>query len=66
MEERSIFKNISPLDHRYYLANRELFDKLSLYLSEEAAIHYTVLAEAALLKVYAERFSQETDLWLMQ
>ena len=35
METKSIFKNISPLDHRYYLANRELFDKLEKYLSEE-------------------------------
>ena len=28
MENRNIFKNLSPLDHRYYLSNKELFDRL--------------------------------------
>ena len=49
MEETALFKNLSPLDHRYYLANRELFDALARYLSEEANIFYCVKAEAALL-----------------
>ena len=52
METRNIFKNISPLDHRYYLSNRELFDNLSLYLSEDASIRYCVKVEAALLKAH--------------
>ena len=49
MEKKNIFLNISPLDHRYYLANRELFDKLALYLSEESTIKYCVKTEIALL-----------------
>ncbi len=52
MESRNIFNNISPLDHRYYLANREIFDELSKYLSEDAGIRYCIIAEAALLKTH--------------
>jgi adenylosuccinate lyase len=52
MEAKSIFKNLSPLDHRYYLANRELFNDLEKILSEEAGIRYCVKVEAALLKAY--------------
>ncbi len=44
-----IFRNISPIDHRYYLANRELYDRLSLYLSEEASVRYCIRVEIALL-----------------
>lgn len=54
METRSIFKNLSPLDHRYYQSNRETFDKLALYLSEEASITYCTRAEIALLKTHIE------------
>ncbi|ORC37310.1 adenylosuccinate lyase [Marispirochaeta aestuarii] len=50
MEERSIFHCLSPLDHRYYLANRNLFDQLTGYLSEEASIQYCIKVEIALLK----------------
>ncbi len=46
---RSIYKNLSPLDHRYYLANTELFERLELYLSEEASVRYNVKVEEALL-----------------
>ncbi len=56
MEERNIFRNLSPLDHRYYLANRELFETLADYMSEEAGIRYCVAAEASLLKAYVRRF----------
>ena len=52
METRDIFLNISPLDHRYYLANKKLFEELSAYLSEEASIKYCVKVEAALLKTH--------------
>jgi len=54
MENRSIFKNISPLDHRYYQSNKELFDRLALYISEEAGISYCSRAEIALLKTHIE------------
>ena len=50
-----MFANLSPLDHRYYLANRELFEDLARYLSEEAAIRYTVKVEIALLETLAEK-----------
>lgn len=52
MESRNIFKNLSPLDHRYYLSNKALFDQLSLYLSEEANIAYCLKVELALLKTH--------------
>jgi len=50
MEKRSIFFNISPLDHRYYLANKKLHEELARYLSEEANIRYCLKVEIALLK----------------
>jgi adenylosuccinate lyase len=50
MEERSIYSNISPLDHRYSLSNKEDFSRLSAYLSEDALIRYCARAEIALLK----------------
>ncbi len=56
MVERSLYKNISPLDHRYYLSNREAFDELESYLSEEAVVHSCLQVEAALLSCHAERF----------
>ncbi len=58
MESRSIFKNLSPLDHRYYLSNRDVFSKLEGFLSEEAGIRYCAKVEAALLKAYVRLFPQ--------
>lgn len=55
MEERTIFSSLSPLDHRYYLANRELFDHLGSYLSEDANVSFCLEAEIALLTVHARR-----------
>lgn len=52
MEAHNIFKNISPLDHRYLLANKELFKNLQKTLSEEASISYCIEVEAALLKAH--------------
>ena len=49
---RSIYLNISPLDHRYYLSNKEAFEALSAYLSEEAGIRYLLRVETALLKAH--------------
>lgn len=48
--ERSIFKNISPLDHRYSIPE-ESFNDLSYYLSEEAVIRTQSEVELALVKV---------------
>lgn len=52
MDVRGIFENISPLDHRYYQANRELFDQLADYLSERASVRYCLAVEVALLRAH--------------
>jgi adenylosuccinate lyase len=57
METRSIFKNISPIDHRYAHSNPRLFDSLSMYLSEEAQVRSCIRVEAALLETHIERES---------
>lgn len=49
METRQIFDNLSPLDHRYYESNRQLFDNLSSYLSETASVRYCTKVELSLL-----------------
>jgi adenylosuccinate lyase len=49
MELRSIFQNISPLDHRYSISEQAVFDALVPWLSEEASIAACVKAEAALV-----------------
>jgi len=49
-ERRNLFRNLSPLDHRYYLENRELFDQLSDFLSEEAVVRSYARVEVALLR----------------
>jgi adenylosuccinate lyase len=64
MESRSVFRNLSPLDHRYYSANREAFSALADHLSEEAAVRYCTRVEAALLRSHlAERFPDRRDLF---
>jgi adenylosuccinate lyase len=54
METRDIFENLSPLDHRYWIANRELFDSLSAILSEKAQVRCCARVEAALLLTHLE------------
>jgi adenylosuccinate lyase len=54
METRDIFENLSPLDHRYWKANKELFDSLSSVLSERAQVRWCARAEAALLITHLE------------
>lgn len=51
---RSIFKNISPLDHRYSLSESEVYEALSEFLSEEAGINACAKAEAALVIAHLE------------
>ncbi|ADN01946.1 lyase family protein [Spirochaeta thermophila] len=53
-QEKSLYLNLSPLDHRYYMANRELFDELSRYLSEQGNIWYLLRVEEALLLTHLE------------
>jgi len=54
METRDIFENLSPLDHRYWKANKELFDSLSAILSEKAQVRWCARVEAALLATHLE------------
>lgn len=61
MVSRNIFLNISPIDHRYYLANKGLFDKLASYISEEANVRYCIKVEIALLKTHMI-FSNSADI----
>ena len=49
MENPDRFRSISPLDHRYWLANRDLFEALADHLGEEASVRYAVRVEVALL-----------------
>lgn len=49
MHPHDRFRNLSPLDHRYYLANRELFERLADCLSEEAVVRQCVRVESVLL-----------------
>ena len=60
MEARSVFRNLSPLDHRYYEANEELFTALADYLSEEALVRFCVRVEAALLRAHMRRTGRDT------
>lgn len=50
MQIHERFRTISPLDHRYYLANTDLFERVADYLSEEAAVRQCVRVEAVLLE----------------
>ena len=57
---RSIFRNLSPLDHRYYLSNRELFEELEEYISEDGAVKYCLKVEGALLAAHLRRVNLGT------
>ena len=46
---RSIFRNISPIDHRYSLSEESLFNALLPWISEEASVRACVKAEIALI-----------------
>ncbi|MDR2312961.1 MAG: adenylosuccinate lyase [Spirochaetaceae bacterium] len=61
METRNIFQNISPIDHRYSLSEKTLFDALARWLSEEASIGACVKAEIALIIAHL-RIREEKDL----
>jgi adenylosuccinate lyase len=49
---RDIFRNISPIDHRYSVSEAELFDALVPWLSEEASLSACVRAEIALVTAH--------------
>ncbi|MDR3304139.1 MAG: adenylosuccinate lyase [Treponema sp.] len=52
METRTIFRNLSPLDHRYSISEQAVFDALVPWLSEEASISACVRAEIALVSAH--------------
>ncbi|MDR0409787.1 MAG: adenylosuccinate lyase [Spirochaetaceae bacterium] len=54
MLERSIFQNISPLDHRYSISEKDIFDAVGDWLSEEASIRACLKAEAALVLAHLD------------
>jgi adenylosuccinate lyase len=49
MEARNIFQNISPVDHRYSISEKEVFKALVPWLSEEASVAACIKAEIALI-----------------
>lgn len=61
METRTIFDNISPLDHRYSISEKAVYDKLALYISESASIRSCAKAESALIKAHLSVRGQLTD-----
>ena len=52
VQTRAIFQNISPIDHRYSLAEQTVFDSLVPWLSEEASVRACVRAEIALIAAH--------------
>jgi len=61
MQARSIFQNISPIDHRYSLSEKTLFEALVPWISEEAAVSSCVKAEIALVKAHLTLRGQDTQ-----
>ena len=55
MERRPTYRNLSPLDHRYWETNSALYERLADYLSEEAATRYCARVEAALARAHMQR-----------
>jgi len=49
MEARDIFKNISPIDHRYSVSESSVYESLVPWISEEALISSCIKAEIALV-----------------
>jgi adenylosuccinate lyase len=61
MQERSIFQNISPLDHRYSLSEKKVFDAVSGWLSEEASVRACLRAEEALVTAHLHARGRLTE-----
>ncbi|MBO4404130.1 MAG: adenylosuccinate lyase [Treponema sp.] len=61
METRGIFENISCIDHRYSLSEKDAFDLLSGYISEEASVRSCAKCEAALVKAHLKLRGLLTD-----
>ena len=61
MENRNIFENISCIDHRYSLSEKDVFAGLSSYISEEASVRSCAACEAALVKAHLKVRGKLTD-----
>lgn len=61
METRSIFLNISPIDHRYSLSEASVYDSLASFISEQASVVSCAKAEIALIKAHLSVRNQLTD-----
>jgi adenylosuccinate lyase len=61
MISRPIFQNISPLDHRYSISEKAVFDALVPWLSEEAAVAACAKAEIALVIAHLKMRGALTD-----
>jgi len=48
------FDSVSPLDYRYYIGEKEIFNKLNKYVSERSYIKYQASVEAALVETMAD------------
>ncbi|GMO31908.1 MAG: lyase family protein [Termitinemataceae bacterium] len=59
--ERPIFENISPLDHRYSISEKLVFDALSPFLSENAMVRACVKAEIALINAHLKMRGKHGD-----
>ena len=58
---RPVFANISPIDHRYSLADKAVYDRLLPWLSEEAVVTACIRAEVALCLVHLKQRGLLTD-----
>ena len=64
MDSRSIYDNISALDHRYSLSDPALFEELKAYFAESAAVRYCVQVESALVRAHLHFQGLETPEYL--
>jgi adenylosuccinate lyase len=58
---RTIFQNISPIDHRYSISESAVFDALVPWISEEASVGACVNAELALVIAHLKVRGQLND-----
>jgi len=66
MESRDIFKNISALDHRYALSDPVLFEHMSSFFSEHAAVRYFVDVECALVAAHLSMQGRSSEAVALQ
>ncbi len=55
MPTMDLFDNVSPLDYRYYGRDKETFEALKKFFSENSRVAYQAKVEAALVKALAKK-----------